>query len=57
VRRAHSRVWALRVNSFAAPGHRILIALHTVRKIAYNLSNNYDGDRLIEEHVEIEEEI
>jgi hypothetical protein len=33
------------------------IASHTVRKIAYNLSNNYDGDLLNEEQVEIEEEI
>jgi len=33
------------------------IALHTVPRIAYNLSNNYDGDRPSEEHVEIEEEI
>jgi hypothetical protein len=33
------------------------IAAHTVRKIAYNLGNNYDDDRLIGEHVEIEEEI
>jgi len=33
------------------------IASHTVRRIAYNLRNNYDDDPLIEEHVEIEEEI
>jgi hypothetical protein len=33
------------------------IALHTVRKIAYNLSNNYDPTLAHEEHVEIEEEI
>jgi hypothetical protein len=46
--------------STRAPAVRIApseIALQTVRKIAYNLSNNYDGDRLSEEHVEIEEEI
>jgi hypothetical protein len=33
------------------------IAAHTVRRIAYNLRNNYDDGWLIEEHVEIEEEI
>ena len=53
-------LWALRVNSLAArecARMQLEIALHTVRRIAYNLRNNYDGDRLIEEHVEIEEEI
>ena len=41
----------------AGAPHTLRLRSHTVRRIAYNLSNNYDGDRLSEEHVEIEEEI
>jgi hypothetical protein len=57
VTRAQPRLGAPRQLVRRPTAPHVLIELHTVRKIAYNLSNNYDGDRLIEEHVEIEEEI